>query len=587
MKTTITSRMKKLALTFLAIAVSACNENEGTAADSPVEPTQQTIAVAPFLPSGAAASGQYALQLLNFSDVVASQIGSKEDWVVMESSRIDMLEEELRNAYFPIDQRTAESDILEIDFEAVQVAFPEADYLLLGNINGFDVIAGRDGASTATLARRVNRFRSQIDMRVVDVHTREWLANSTLVIDEMLPDNNSAESQINDAMQLAAAHITDSLMLALAEEFTVLETAKDPDIGDVVSIDGGTNQGVRAGMRFSVIDQSSIALSSEIEVIESRSDTAIARVVRGTPTASSVVPASPLSSEQPGTTSQRGQLIRLALGGFYSASGNDGSINEEFVAQISSQIKISLQNYGGFSVIEDQSQEAVIEKILQQQFRDDLSRGREPDLPLGTLRGVDYLVFGMLSNAQLEEGGSRTQTLFGREFTSEEPSVVQLGGTIYLVDVVSGEYAAASNVIVDLPLEADDLTNFLTSGLGVAYGNELTAKLLTSIRPLAVLTTVNGSVILNHKNSAGLQVGDRYKVFANGQSVVDPFTNTVLDNVGATQIAEIEISAFDASGWATARVLEGELPESGDLLLPIPAAEDSSSGEANSRQIIF
>jgi hypothetical protein len=299
------------------------------------------------------------------------------------------------------------------------------------------------------------------------------------------------------------------------------------------------------------------------------------------------VPAQPLSLIAPAEAIQP-PPIRVAMGSFYlSTTSGQEALDTEFALQVTSQVKVALQNYGGLAVVEDQNYTDAIQQILSQQFLDDLSRGREPGLPLGTLRGVDYLIFGMLENFSIAEVGHQTQSLFGIEFFSETPNVLQLDATVYLVDVVTGEYAAASNVAVDLPFAGDNLERFLNSEIGVAFGNELTAQLLREIRPLAVLTTVNDTVVLNHKNSIGLKVGDRFEVYSNGQSVVDPSTNTVFSNVGSTRIAEIEITAFEPSGWAHARVVEGEMPSAGDLIIPSQELMADADETQNPRQLIF
>ncbi len=70
----------------IGIMLSACEKE-------PVEATP-TIAVAMFGSTGDAESGPYALQLFGLSSAVATELGARTSWQIMESERVATLEEE-------------------------------------------------------------------------------------------------------------------------------------------------------------------------------------------------------------------------------------------------------------------------------------------------------------------------------------------------------------------------------------------------------------------------------------------------------------------------------------------------------------
>ncbi|MGD9157489.1 MAG: CsgG/HfaB family protein [Desulfobacteraceae bacterium] len=556
--------MKKFLIVIISLGIAASvlfyviHNNILTV--SPGKVSKPSVAVLPFSVSGAAESGQYALILGNFADAVANQLGQSNKWTVLESGRKDMLEEELaNNQVLPAAIKDEESSKDQTPV-ALAATYPSANYILFGQINGFEVKPQRR-QSSGGLSKRVNRIRSFIDVRIVNVRTREWLVARTIAIDELLPDNSSAETQINTAIQIAAGQVVDALLLAYAGEFNVIDVRAEGD-GSLVSFSGGSAQGVRVGMIFPAVSNDTLQTAAKVKVIEVRTEMSIAKVLEGVPESGHRVLAKPLLPESRQADSQS---ISMAIGGFFSPlSKEDSFIPSDILNEMELQIKSDFQRYGGIKVKEDRN--GVIRKMLSQQMLDDLSKGRDPGLPMGSLSGVDYLFFAMVGPVEFIESEQSKTEMFGTTVTNKKPTKGVMNAMVYLVDVNSGEYVASRKVKAVSTIDINEPGSSSVSKLSEDFTRQVFAAIMLEIRPLSVIATVNNLAVLNHKQEVGITIGDRFVAMTKGETVVDEFTQTNLLRVGGAVIGELEVVGFDAAGWAQAKLLSGKLPEKGALL---------------------
>ena len=525
-----------------------------------------SIVIVPFVLSGSAGSGQYTLELDSFTDAVSNHLGAVSNWTVLESSRKDMLLQEIEAAYPQTTTYQAELSVNEselqttetIAIESVTAHFPSANYIVLGRINGFDVIAERSSGVTP-LSKRVNRIISTIDVRIVDVNTRQWLASQTVTINETLPDNTSAETQIQKAIQIGARKVVNALLLAEAKQFAITEARSD-STGNWVSISGGSRQGIEQGMQFRAHNADPTRTATLIEIVEVRPMSSLARVMKGVPSVGDAVPAQP-SVQFSETTNQ---ALRIAIGGFYQPGSEKKQLVSSVVLdQLAVQLRSNFTEFEGVNVVEDQ---AVLEsKMLAKQMLDDLHKGREPGLPRGSLRGVDYLVFTSIEYLGLEASETKSYQAFGTTISEKTDAKGKFYATAYLVDVNSGEMAISRKIALDQTLpESND--SRLYSQFTQSLGRHIAGELMLSIRPLAVIEKSGDSVVLNHKSLSGLKVGDIFTASGKGRVVFDESTQSHLHNVGGEVIAELEITHFDGGGWAHAKIIDGDVPPIGSLL---------------------
>jgi len=125
-----------------------------------------------------------------------------------------------------------------------------------------------------------------------------------------------------------------------------------------------------------------------------------------------------------------------------------------------------------------------------------------------------------------------------------------------LQDVNTGENVLSEELVANLELEGiekEDVDTKLFSHIS----DSLISLLLTSIRPLEVVWSEAGYVVLNHGKAAGLKVGDVLEVFSVGSNRIDPYTGSVMQGIGSRKISDIKIIKFSHSGYAEGEILQG------------------------------
>jgi len=476
--------MKKLVLFLLVLSISACGDSQ------PID-REKTLALGKFRLTGSAENGQYARQLFKVNRLLISEVAQKEGWQVMETERISELLEEL-------DLKTEESGLMdnlvnklseEITGEKIKKSSPKlpmADYLLVGEMDGFDIYYDESAQSINGVVRALNsrarKVRSNISFRIVDVKNRKWLYSQSRSFDVRIPDEGGAESQIDNALRVMVKSVVNAMDAKLVDE----------------------------------------AVSPENKQMNSLA-----------PKVSSMAP------------------IKIAFGGFSSATNK--KIKGAVLSELESMIMHRLQKESGLKVL-DQSM-GRIKKLLAQQVLTDLSKGRQPGLPMGTLKGVDYLAFGEVHELKIET--SKLRKIESLDLVAGgKAKKARARLHLYLQDVNTGENVLSEELVVNLELkdiEKEDIDIKLFSHIS----DSLIGLLLTSIRPLEVVWSEAGYVVLNHGKAAGLKVGDVLEVFSLGSNRIDPYTGSVMQGIGSRKISDIKIIKFSPSGYAEGEILQG------------------------------
>jgi curli biogenesis system outer membrane secretion channel CsgG len=547
---------------LLASLLAACsNKNE----QAPIE--EPRIAIAPFRVTGAAESGQHALLLSNFPNVLAAEFGARSRWQVMESERVNVLEEEQRLEMPPEPPVQAEpvvdaegdagDDTPPAESAAAWAAtFPAADYVLIGQIRGFDIGPEDGRAAGQTLARRVNRAQFRVDVRIVDVRTRGWIASRSVHVNEKLDDESASESQINRAMDIAAKKVVTAVLLVVAREFQVTEVADGS-----IRLNGGAEQGLVPGQSFKVFGA---AQPARIEIVEALPEYAVAKLLEGVAQTGDRVPAQPLEALD-GAETPAPKISRVAIGSIVSGGADVNRPETQLLGlQLRAELKARFQNYSGLRVVE--TDPGIVDEMVGQQLLEDLSKGRDPGQPLGTLHGVDYLILGSVNAYQLVDGRRTVTQMFGTTLVQDLPPQALFDGRFHVLDVNSGEYMSAVAVSADVDLRGLSIQRALNDA-SRAIGAAAFGNLLLSLRPLAVQAVGDGRVVLNHQRAAGLAVGDRFIVMTPGEDHIDPSTGARMRNVGGREIGRLTIEGFDAGDWAYASMEGVELPPVGARLV--------------------
>ncbi len=542
-----------------------------------------TLAVASFGATGDAESGPYALRLMGITSAVATEFGARTDWQVMEGERVATLEEELDYAGEELaapemQQQDSDNEYSElggstrasIDTTEYARVFPTADFVLIGSINGFDVTPVRN-ASQAALSARGNRIRSSIDFRVVDVNSRRWVASDTVVLDKTFADGGRAETQVNAFLQYAAQELTTRALRGLAGEL-IVERVETSGGEQRVQVSGGRAAGVQVGDRYRVSTDDLGSVATTIEILEVFPEYAIARntgIALDTDVTFAPTPISD-DADLPAASAK----IRLGLTPCLQKATVE--FNAAWAVTVRNRLAIYLQDYDSVELVEDR--EVFRDKVLGQQLLDDLSKGREVGLPLGSLRGVDYLAVCNLESVAVSAATSTTERVYDVEVERATEAAVIARGSAYIIDVNSAASIAAVAVDTAVTIDAGD-QEMVSAADRVAQ--KMFGSLMTALRPLAVAFVSDELLTLNHKAAIGVRANDEFLVFKAGQDMVDANTGEILRNIGGAQVGRLRVIGFDASGWIQARMIGDAVAEAGLLLQPVSAEERESaeSGE--------
>ena len=495
----------------------------------------KTLAIGKFQLSGSAQTGQYARQLYKVDRLLAQELARVKQWQIVETDRInELLSESDSGSKKPgqLDQllnrlvNEAISEIGQGEPVALQSddpidELPKADYLLVGEMDGFDVYYDDSAQSikgvTRTLQTRTRRARSHISFRVVDVKNRKWLISHSRNIEIILPDDRNAESQVDLAL---STMVKEAIATIGQEETLQLASATAPQSSTTAGAAAASGTGMRpvkvAFGGFSILHPDYDAERG-------------AFTPKGATTAISAAKVGRLSF---------GELMTMK------------SITPELEAMISHRLNTA----AGLKIMEQDARR--IKSLLAQQVLTDLSKGRQPGLPMGTIQGADYLVFGtiydlrmMVTTPRFVEGVAMNR--------GGKPHSGKSRLHLYMQDVNTGENVLSQELNIDFSLKGIKTKEDGLAALLTHIADQSLHNFLLSLRPMEVLSAAQNMLLINHGEMAGLSVGDELLIYNKGTKVVDPYTGVTMTGVGSTQVGTARIRGFSVSGWAEADLLTG------------------------------
>lgn len=285
-----------------------------------------------------------------------------------------------------------------------------------------------------------------------------------------------------------------------------------------------------------------------------------AETVLDTPAAAAPVAAAASSGHNGKATLAVGLVTANHLIGRKLSSWTEGNLR-----RLRDGITVGLQNSGRFTLLE----RSEMDQILGEKEFDTLTHGGDISSRLNQLGNADYLVHAQVDDIEVTISRSRVPYL--NEIQINGKGFAE--GTIRVVNVADGSMLAAESIRIKEDMHRVDNARAVLNAMMDRFVDEAVALVISRIYPHKVVGVGgDGTVYINAGRSAGIQVGDHYDVMREGRELMDPDTGRSFgrtsNRIGALAITQVE------DDRARARVLDGQVPESGDLLKPAPVVEE-------------
>lgn len=582
-------------LALVSVITVSCEDKNNALEKTP----EGTIAIGKFRVTGNAQSGPYALKLFKIDRFIADEFAQISAWRIVESERKnELLTErgEINNTPTRTDQfidngiTALESKLFgEVDKVDTPVTkeylngYPAADYILVGQMDGFDfdidrqthLVKTQSGQEVAaTLNSRAYIAQSTISLRLINVENREVVVAKRIFFRDKITSSANMESHVNEVLKRMASRLVAETLLSLAGDIQVAGINED----GTLLLNRGSQSGLKKDMVMNLKRQGewvkdpvtgdNLSKSShEIGTIVILSVTDKTAVVKYSGADRPNVEDLAVFDNTEFNKQDKGfQPVRMAVGTVKFSDTSPKAPDAKYLDSLSEEIEQGLaqQLNGklGIKIVDQESQR--IRDMLAQQMLSDLNQGREPGLPLGTLRGVDYLVFMSIVRSELTLPKKETVFL---EVLDQSVDQIKSGkgyikAYVFLQDVNTAETAARTEIKIHKQFKKELTAEKAWSELVEVLLSKVNRSILTQLRPLQVLSNANNSILLNHGKEV-LKIGDVLTVFGKGETIVDPYTGQRINSVGSVQVAELNVTQFQPGGYALAELTSGTLPEVG------------------------
>lgn len=473
------------------------------------------------------------------------------------------------------------NDILK-DFQDLGTAVG-ADYIVLGNLEKLSHKTKDISIPYSTEGRKVkqNVVDARLRLRVIDVKSGAVIGATSLrtKVKENLFEGKQRETDefsfYDHLGRLGAAKVLD-----------VTFPARIASIEPLV-ISRGSNDGVKNGDLY-VIEREGKVIKDKSGIVIARlkSEIGLVKVIRCQETVSFVRPVSgdsfskgdlasldiqkseataptTATSASPLTKGVRrpeikGPLPRVAIGFIKSGStARTGKDAAEHTPIFTDTIISRLTQTKRFQMVDRQE----VDQLLTEQLAQALTEGRDLASAMGTLKGVDYLVYGSLASFSVEDDTLKLPRS-GRSFKRK---IGYVEGNMRIVDTRSGDIMESRKVAVKTPVDANAEGSRIVTALADAYAEQVVLILMNVIYPIKVAAVgSDGTVYVNRGNDGGLFAGETLDAFRPGKPILDPDTGVQLGVeeafIGKLAIDEVE----DAR--SKGKLLTGTGLSKGDIL---------------------
>ena len=539
-----------------------------------------TIAIGEFRFTGTAESGQYAPQLFKLNRVVEDQFAQVSGWTVLEKESISYPTEP---SFLTKVWRKIKRFILSEEEATPTPKLTGADYIITGTMDSFDVRYNEGqnvnnyGAEQviSVIGKRSWVVRSRVSMRIIDTRNQKWLDNQVLQVEEVMSDEGNVEYQISTVLERIADKIVKNTLLSIAGNPELLAINDD---GTVI-LNRGSQHGLSNGMVFNARHAGKEVKNPEngktiktlgqqygkFEIVDTLPESSVAKYSGSGMLIIGDI-ATPFQSKADQiTTGKKRSNVRVAVGGFFPSQNvkKITEISDDLIITLDKSIGTKLGKMAGLSVIDQDS--AKVKKMLTQQVLTDLGKDRIPGLPMGTLSGVDYLVFGDLVSIEIKKQQNPLEQM-GVELDSMLPYEGELRAFLYLQDVNTGENVLGEEVRIHHRFKPSEKGIKRVRLLFDKFSEQASRRFLYGIRPLRVEWVGLDGVLLNHGADSGIKIGDTFEAFTQGEQQIDPYTGAALQGMGVSLVARLEVTGFAPQGWARAKCIAGQVTEKGLLL---------------------
>lgn len=262
----------------------------------------------------------------------------------------------------------------------------------------------------------------------------------------------------------------------------------------------------------------------------------VALEVRGEPTKTEIKESATVSfpaNTDPGSTPA---LPRLAVGKIKVAS-SDQKGWKDAPPVFTETLKSKLTQTRRFQLIDRQEVDQLLEEQLAQSLRD----GRGLPSPVGTLKGADYVLYGLLSVFSVEEKETRLPSS-SRTFKNK---LGYVEGNMHLTDARSGDIQESRKVSISVPIDTDAQGSRVLTGLADAYADQTVINIMNAVYPIKIVSIGSDRTLyLNRGEDGGLGKDEVLDAYQPGAAVSDPDDGRKLGQqellVGRVVVSEVE-----------------------------------------------
>jgi len=541
---------------------------------------QKTIAIGKFQLKGKITQSQYADILADFRSYIDDQFSKNSTFKVINKSNLD----EILSANGVYEEKSS-FDFKNFEFITEKVKKNKqfnAEYVLFGEIKNFELDKLRgsklNNGEIANLSKKEMVLDSYVSIALIHIKTQEIVAKENIQIRETLQDVSSSNTLISNALNLLADKIVSKLLLSMTKEIKVISIQNDE-----VVLNKGRQNGIKKGMSFDIFN------IKNIEGYTTQEKIATVKIKRSDKKISFATLENIIQLPQKGNLARhienkkKGFLeekIRIAIG--------------ETIIERSNVKTSALSNYinRDMEYVFSQNRAFVVtnnnksqtNKILAQQILDELSKGRETGLPLGSLRGVDYLVFNTIEYIEFNNKKVKIEFLksLGLAHAKTQKAKAKLSGYTYLVDVNTGNKVASIPVVIQHEFSPkESLFEILMKYLSQKFVTVASYQLFNQISPLRIVRINGMSVLLNGGKNIGIKIGNVYTVYSKGEMITDNKTGQSYMS-GGMPVAKIRIDSFSNRDEAVGIITQGNITQT-DLEVKLDKTSNKDKHVLNKR----
>lgn len=520
--------------------------------------------------------------LFAFTDTVLSRLVQTRRFQLIDRQEVDQL----------LTEQTAQALADNAELPSAMGQLSGADYLLYGSLANFSIKEERISLAGSNHVEQRRFGYLNGNMRIVNATTGEIIESREIDIKRQVPAM-AVEARV---ISMLADHYADALVSALINAIYPIKVAQIS--GDAVYVNRGSDGGLAAGHLLDafrpgipVIDpDTGIELGREetmigqIELTSVQENRSLAKVLGATALQSGDLlrVASVVDSERrsgSGSRDVKSAKTSLAMGTIRvneAATAHPGYRGD--LSRLTDQVIQKFMASNRFVVMERQQVDRILnERILQATLSDD-----EMSDSLRGLRGAEYFVDAEMTNLYLNL--KREKVPYVDEWQMVGDGVAE--GTFRVLDIESGAVKASQTVRMSRRFTDVEDQDGAFASLLEQFGGEVVSKLVSSMYPIKVLGAMgDGVYYINRGADGGVDTGDRYDVFRDGEELIDPDTGISFGQaqarIGAVEVVKVEPARAQVRALTAGDIVAGDVLRKAEVKRATPASLESRNLRPN------